>query len=231
MDEPGGEGGGPPQGGPPGPYPWAGRFVVVTDDAGHQTSIYSDASGAVTQVLVQDDLSESPVAPAQSAGAPLPGRHGETWRRLERRRTRTRHRELEVAIVAGGLLVLVLGIMASVLVRKAPGAAHAHSSRVDVLSSTYSASPAAAKHVCVSRTVLITWTLQGARPGAQATITVTGSGHLPRFDAPVGVDGKTVRVSLSFPAPSKANAEITAVDGKPVRPPVVNPASAITLAC
>jgi hypothetical protein len=101
---------------------------------------------------------------------------------------------------------------------------------VQVLSSNYFAS-ASANHGCAPRSVLIIWTLRGARPGALTTVKVTGTGPTQQFNAAVGADGKTVRVSMSFPTPSKWNAEVVAFDGKLVGAPAPNPAGAITLAC
>jgi hypothetical protein len=79
--------------------------------------------------------------------------------------------------------------------------------------------------------LLITWTLRGAKAGSQATLKATGTGPAQQFSASVDPNGKTVRVAMSFQAPGRWDAEIIAVDGKPVRAPASNPAGAITLTC
>jgi hypothetical protein len=242
LAEPGGAGGGDPKWGPLGRpiYPWAGRTVVVKDDAGHQTVIHSDSTGEVTNVEVMESSSPRAriVATRAAVGRASPF-GGVGWSqarpRPRRRGGRIRH-DLLIAAVVGVAVVAVVGILAGLSVRKAPvktgpSASSASASGVQVLSSSYSASTAPSNHVCAPRSVLITWTLRGARPGAVASVRVSGAGPSEQFNAPVGADGKTLKVSISLQTPSRWDAEVVAVNGKVVPAPASNPAGAITLDC
>jgi hypothetical protein len=133
-------------------------------------------------------------------------------------------------MAAAVVLVLVIGVVAALSLRK-PAGEVTSGSGVQVLSSSYSASPAAANHSCSARSVLITWTLRGVTSKTLTTVKVTGTGPTQQFTAPVAADGKSVKVSMSFRAPSKWDAEVVAVSGRLVRAPVPNPAGAITLGC
>jgi hypothetical protein len=212
--------------------------VVVKDDAGHKTIIRSDSSGEVTQVEVTESSSTGPVAAAREAVGRVSALGGESWRRAQRRSRPGAgipgagvRRDVAVVMVAAVVLVLVIGAVAVLSLRKPAGETATSGSGVQVLSSRYSASPAVANHSCSARSVLITWTLQGVRPGTLTTVKVTGTGPTQQFNAAVGADGKTVKVSMSFRTPSKWDAEVVAVSGKLVRAPASNPAGAITLAC
>lgn len=136
-----------------------------------------------------------------------------------------------VAAVALVILVGVVGLVTTLVFgRSAAGGQTSPSTGPQVLTSQY-VEATSTSHTCTTRSVLVTWTLGGAKAGTLATLRATGTGPTQQFNATVDPNGKTVRVSMSFQTPSKWNVEIISVGGKPVHPPASNPAGAITLAC